>query len=163
MSKFLLGVLLWCSLIFSGAVSADPIGSPAADFSAQTLGGQAFQLSALKGQPILLKIGTTWCPSCRTQAKTIDKVRPFLVENGVRLVDVFIDETARSVERYYRAGGYKKADAIILDNGSAYEQYNVYVIPRVLLIDEDFNIVRDGGDLSARQLKSLVTDMVEGR
>ena len=90
MSKFLLGVLLWCSLIFSGAVSADPIGSPAADFSAQTLGGQAFQLSALKGQPILLKIGTTWCPSCRTQAKTIDKVRPFLVENGVRLVDVFI-------------------------------------------------------------------------
>lgn len=162
MKRFLIFVvvagLVLCSALPVLAVSA---GQLAPDFQGQTLEGKEFKLSDFKGELILLKIGTTWCPSCRTQAKTLDSLHQYLAEKGVRVVDVFVDESKRTVSKYFRKTGYQKPAAVVLDSGAAHKAYNVYVIPRVVLIDKDFNVVRDGDALSANTLKQKIEAMVK--
>lgn len=140
---------------------AVPVGDQAPDFQASTLAGKDFRLSDYRGELILLKIGTTWCPSCKTQTQAIDTIRPFLADNDVRYIDVYIDESAASVTRYFDKGRYQRPTAVVLDTGQAHRAYNVYVIPRLLLIDRDFRVVRDGDALPAGKLKRLVEKYLE--
>jgi hypothetical protein len=44
------------------------------------------------------------------------------------------------------------AQAVILDDGTALKAYNVYLIPRVILIDQAFKIRRDGSLIPAKDL-----------
>ena len=162
--KRTLAIAVIAGLILFNAVSAFAVsvGELAPDFQGETLAGEEFRLSDYKGQPILLKIGTTWCPSCKTQGKAIDSLHPYLEEKGVRFVDVFIDESKSSVAKYFAKGGYHKPAAIVLDEGAAHRAYNVYVIPRLLLIGSDFRVVRDGDPLPAGKLKRLIEKMLQG-
>lgn len=142
-------------------VSAVTVGNVAPDFQGKTLDGKDFKLSDFKGQPILLKIGTTWCPSCRVQTKAVDTLHQYFVEKGVRFVDVFIDESEKSVRKYFDKGGYNDPAAIVLDeDNEAYKAYNVYVIPRLILIDKDFVVHRDSDTISARNLKKKIEKML---
>ncbi|MDT8419841.1 MAG: TlpA disulfide reductase family protein [Desulfuromonadales bacterium] len=162
--KRTLAIAVIAGLIVLGAISAYAVsvGEPAPDFQGVTLAGEEFRLSAYKGQPILLKIGTTWCPSCKTQGKAIDSLQTYLEEKGVRFIDVFIDESKSSVTEYFAKAGYHEPTAIVLDEGAAHRAYNVYVIPRLLLIDKDFRVVRDGDPLPAGKLKKLIDKMLQG-
>lgn len=153
---FSLALVLGMFFCATVAMSAVPAGDHAPDFQGKTLEGKDFQLSDYKGEYVLLKIGTTWCPSCRDQTKAINSLYPYLEEKGVKFVDVFVDESERSVKKYFKKGKYRKPDVIILDEGPAYKAYNVYVIPRLILIDRDFKVVRDGDALSAKKLRVLL-------
>lgn len=162
--KRLLAFVIIAGLILFGAISAQAVsvGELAPDFQGKTLEGKDFRLADYKGEPILLKIGTTWCPSCREQTKSIDSMHEYLAEKGVRFVDVFIDESESSVNKFFNKGKYRKPSAIILDEGAVHKAYNVYVIPRLVLIDRDFNVARDGDTMSARNLKQQIEKMLKG-
>jgi len=160
--KRLLAFVILAGLILCNAdsVQAVGVGETAPDFQGKTLEGKSFSLADYKGEPILLKIGTTWCPSCREQAKSIDSIHEYLAEKGVRFVDVFIDESEASVKKYFNKGNYRKPSIIVLDDGAVHKAYNVYVIPRLVLIDKDFKVVRDGDTTSARNLIKKIEKML---
>ena len=119
----------------------------------ETLSGAHFNLDSLKGKPILLKIGTTWCGTCRMQSKTINELRGFMGENGVHYVEVFIQESSKKVKQYFSDRSYQLPDTSILDNGDISKKLNVYLIPRIILIDRDFKVYRDGDTISKKNLK----------
>ncbi len=123
------------------------------DLSGKTIDGDNFRLSSLKGEPIILKIGTTWCPSCRIQTKTINGMQEFLEQNNIHFVDVFIQENEKTVRKYFSTGSFTLPETIILDNGEFHKKLNVYVIPRVILIDKDFKVYLDGDTISEQSLK----------
>lgn len=156
--KRLLALALLAGLIICSAVTASAVqvGQPAPDFEGKTIDGKDFKLSDYKGQIVLLKIGTTWCPSCRLQTKAVDSLHDFMAENGVRFIDVFVDESEKSVRKYFKKGEFHLPTEIIMDEGAAHKAYNVYVIPRLVLIDKEFKVVRDGDTISAKNLKKKI-------
>ncbi len=125
-----------------------------------TLEGEPFDLSSFKDGPILLKIGTTWCDACRTQYQEISNLGGYLKENGIRFVEVFIQEKKKTVSKYFTKGKGLLPDAVVLDNGDIHKALNVYLIPRVILIDKNYRVYRDGSVLSEDELKQKLTAML---
>ncbi len=129
--------------------------------SGKTLTGETFDFSSLKGHPVLLKVGTTWCPTCGQEAAEIEQIRDFLAENGIKYVEVFIQETASTVRSYLDREGHRKPDVVILDDGAIGKALNIYQIPRVLMIDSNMIVYRDGRPLLAKTLQQELQKMVE--
>jgi peroxiredoxin len=71
------------------------IGELAPDFSGVAADGTPFRLSALRGQPVLLKFFRgLWCPYCIAELKDLAVVASRFEELGVKLVAVSSDRPA---------------------------------------------------------------------
>ena len=155
--------LLLLALLLSVSAHAVESGSPAPDFTLQTLDGKVVHLSDFKGQPILLKLATTWCPTCRQQTQEILAVGDFLTKNKVMVVEVFVEDSPQMVRDYLKGRQYSMPHTILLDDGSVVKAYNVFVIPRTILIDRDFKVRRDGSLMPASELSAALQRIVAGK
>ena len=134
------------------------VGDTPPDFTLTSLDGEQVSLSDFKGRVIILKLATTWCPTCKQQTETFLANDRFLAEHGVVVIDVFVQDSEKMVRKYLGDRKYRMTFVPLVDSGQAYRAYNVYLIPRVLVIDREFKVLRDGGQLSSSQLRSLVKE-----
>src|SRR5689334_15761188 len=58
----------------AGRIPAPQQGFLAPDFELKTPTGEVVNLSDLRGQAVLVNLWATWCPPCRTEMETIEKV-----------------------------------------------------------------------------------------
>ena len=58
----------------AGKVPAPQQGFLAPDFELKTTTGETVKLSDLRGQPVLVNLWATWCPPCRAEMRSIEKV-----------------------------------------------------------------------------------------
>lgn len=129
------------------------VGSPPPDFQLTTLEGKSFRLSEHKGELIILKLATTWCPSCRQQGVELDEAAPLLKARNIRLVEVFLQDTEAMVRDYLAETSFESPFDAMLDDGQVLKAYSIYLIPRVILIDSEFKVLRDGANLTAGQIE----------
>lgn len=132
------------------------VGSEAPDFKLSDLEGNEVKLSDFKGQIIILKLGTTWCPDCVGQSADLLKMGPRLKEQGMVLVDVFLQENRRSVRKFLKGKDFVMPMVPLLDDGQAHRAYQVYLIPRLVIIDQQFRIVHDGLRLKPEELQEKI-------
>jgi len=132
-------------------------------FSGKDLDGGTFELSSLKGTPVVIKIGTTWCGTCQEQEREIGKISGYLKDNGIHYVDIFIQESASKVRKYLSKDGRPMPDTVILDDGDIARSVNVYLIPRVILLDRDHKVYRDGDPLSSKNLQKQLQAILNNR
>ena len=85
----------------SGAASgaAPVIGQPAPDFAAALSNGTALKLSDLRGKPVWLTFGASWCQPCRAENPDIEATHQ-AVGDTVTVVQVYMDEDASTVNDY---------------------------------------------------------------
>ncbi len=162
MKKSFLAPLITFLLIFFMAAPAWSLeqGTVPPDFQLSDLDGKEFRLSEHKGEVMILKLATTWCPTCRQQSADFHEIGDFLKENNIRLVEVFVQDSEKMVREYIENEDYPMAFDAILDDGRVLKDYSVYLIPRVLLIGPDFTISRDGNMLPADELKKELEKLV---
>jgi len=134
------------------------VGAPAPGFTLPTVQGQKVSLSDFKGHPVLMKIGTTWCPGCIALGKELAKLGEYLEERGVVVLDVFVQDSKVMVEKYLHEGQQPKTYHALLDNGTVHVGYNVYLIPRLLIIDADQVVQLDsaGREVSDEDIRAVV-------
>lgn len=158
--KICITALLALLLTVPSSALALKQGEPLPELSGTTLEGKELNINSLKGQPILLKVGTTWCPTCGQQTKEIDKLRTYLTEHDVQYIEVFVQEQAKNVEQFFSKKNHQQPDVVILDQGNIARALNLYLIPRLLLIDKNFKVYRDGDPLMAEDLKQELQKML---
>jgi peroxiredoxin len=134
------------------------VGEVAPDFKLQSLTGEDVSLSDFKGRLVLLKLATTWCPTCKLLSAEIKKIGDFLKEQDVVVLEVFVQDSEKTIKKYL--GDHKPPMTFhaLLDDGQAYEAYNVYLIPRFLLIDKE-QVVRfdsSGRTMKADDIRAMV-------
>ena len=137
------------------ALAVEP-GSQAPDLSLKTLDGKVVHLSDFKGRPILLKLATTWCATCRQQGEEILSIEDFLAKNDVMVVEVFVEDSPQMVLDYLKGRHATMPDTVLMDDGSAIKSYNVFLIPRTILIDRNFIVRRDGSLMPASELEAAI-------
>ncbi|HEY5674077.1 MAG TPA: TlpA disulfide reductase family protein [Malonomonas sp.] len=162
-----MSVCKWITLSFFGILLSLPLSAAALqkaetfpELTGETLTGAEFDLASLKGEPILLKVGTSWCGTCREQTKSISKLSDFMTENGIRYVDVFVQESQATVEKYFKKNNYQLPEIVLLDRGAIAKKLNIYLIPRIILIDKNFKVYRDGDTISEKSLKKELQQML---
>jgi thiol-disulfide isomerase/thioredoxin len=134
-------LLFIVSCLAPAAAIAIETGAQAPDFKLKSLQGEDVSLTDFKGRLILLKLATTWCPSCKELSAEIEKVGAFLKEKNVVVLDVFVQDSPEMIEKYLGDTEPPMSFYALLDDGQVYDAYNVYLIPRLLLIDAE-QIVR---------------------
>ena len=154
--KFIICLLTLVLTLPTSAFALFSNGDDAPDFTAQSLKGETVRLSDHRGNPILLEMGTTWCPSCKEQAHQIDKIRDFLKGKGVTYISVFLADPVASIEGYLKDEKLAPPDQVLIDDGEARSNYLVLSIPRIILIDSQFRIIFDDMVLNADQLKTRI-------
>ena len=138
------------------------VGDLPPDFSATAINGAAVSMAALKGQPVWLTFGASWCPDCRAEATdlqaTYAKYRPL----GLAVLGVFIQEDQAAVLDYAKRVGF--TFPMVADpSGTIADLYRTYGIPLHLFIGRD-GLIRDVriGRLSPGDMEQLVQQLVKG-
>lgn len=155
-----LGILL-VGLVATSPVSAVETGTEPPDFKLANLEGKMVRLADFRGQTIILKLATTWCPSCKQQLKEFAKIEKFLLDNKITLIEVYVDEPEETIREYIKNNDFKLPHVTLIDDGQVARAYRLYTIPRVLLIDKDFKVQRDRGLIVASDLQKMLQEMLK--
>ena len=156
---FIILLVLFFCLVPVVGFSAD-VGMQAPDFKLKSLDGQEVSLSDFKGRLVLLKLGTTWCPTCKQLAAQINKVGDLLKQKDAVFLDVFVQDSEKTIKKYLGDTKHPMTFHALLDDGQAYEAYNVYLIPRLLVVDAEQVIRFDsaGRNISADDISAMVEE-----
>ena len=153
-------VLLALFCLVPIAALAVATGETAPDFKLQDMTGEDVSLSDFKGRLVLLKLATTWCSTCKQLSAEIKKIGEFLKEQDVVILEVFVQDSEKTIKKYLGDHQPPMTFHALLDDGQAYKAYNVYLIPRFLLIDEE-QVVRfdsSGRNVMADDIRSMVLE-----
>jgi len=154
---FILTVLFFAPL----QTWAVEVGKPAPGFTAKTVDGKSVSLADFKGKVVVLKLATTWCPSCKVLSKELASLGDFFKERDVAVLEVFVQDTPEMVTRYFDGQHFPMTHQSLLDDDmQVYRGYGVYLIPRLLIIDREQTVRYDNGNaanvIPAAEIKKLV-------
>jgi peroxiredoxin len=128
------GGLTPVSLPGNASGAAPVVGQPAPDFTATTADGKPFKLSDLKGKPVWLTFGASWCQPCRAENPDIEATFEKVKASGVQVVQVYMAESASAVNDYANRVGITYTKVPDPDQRLA-DGYRILGIPTHYFID----------------------------
>jgi len=148
----------------SGTVAAPQQGFLAPDFNVQTTTGESVRLSDYRGQAVLVNLWATWCPPCRAEMKSIDKVYKEYTDKGlvVLAVNMTYQDDASKVMPFVTAEGL--TFPILLDeSGDVGHAYQLRSLPSSFFIGRD-GIIHEviiGGPMAEALLRTRVEEILK--
>jgi cytochrome c biogenesis protein CcmG, thiol:disulfide interchange protein DsbE len=130
------------------------------DFQGTTIDGKTVSLSQLKGQPVWLTFGASWCGDCRAEAPDLEATYAKFKGQGLVVLQVSIQEDAAAVQEYAKRVGFTFTMVPDPDTRIA-DAYHILGIPTHYFIGRDGVIreVRLGG-LKPAEMERLVGEIV---
>lgn len=140
----------------SNAGSAPKTNHTPPDFTATSVDGKPVSLSSLKGHPVWLTFGASWCSACQAEAPDIEAAYERAKPAGVVVVAVFISEDAATVSDYGKRIGLQFTQ-VADPNTTIASAYRVLGIPAHFFIDKTgvLRSVRTGSMSPERMDKAL--------
>jgi thiol-disulfide isomerase/thioredoxin len=159
-----LGILaVLVALVGAGWVMRDEflpveVGTEAPGFTATDLQGRPVSLDDLRGQVVLLNIWATWCPPCREEMPSMQRLHERLGSAGLRIVAVSVDAAPGRIDPSGHAGGdvaefaqrFGLTFPIWRDpSGSVERIYRTTGVPESFVVDRSGTIIKKviGGTL----------------
>lgn len=127
------------------------VGTPAPAFAARDLRGSPVALQQLRGQVVLLNIWATWCPPCREEMPSMERLQRRLGPEGLRIVAVSIDAEPGASDASGNPGGdvaafareFGLTFAVWRDaSGGIQRLYRTTGVPESFVIDRSGTIIK---------------------
>jgi len=119
-------------------VQAEPRPLPPLGF--QDGDGNATDLAQLRGNVVLLNVWATWCPPCRKEMPSLDRLQGQLAGEGLRVVALSIDKGAAglpAVKAFYASLGIRNLRVYNDPEGNAGFELGAPGVPVTFLIDRE--------------------------
>jgi cytochrome c-type biogenesis protein len=108
----------------------------APDVQFQTLAGQPFRLSELRGSVVLLNFWATWCIPCREEIPVLNAMQHDLEAQGLKIVGASLEDTAAGVQAYQKE--VRKFEyPVVLGGTDAQARFGKTALPMTYLIDRE--------------------------
>ncbi|HLO29510.1 MAG TPA: TlpA disulfide reductase family protein [Anaerolineales bacterium] len=148
----------------SGRIPAPQQGFLAPDFELKTTTGESVRLSDLRGQAVLVNLWATWCPPCRAEMKTIEKVYREYKDKGLMVlaVNMTYQDDPLAVAPFVTDQGLNFP--ILLDEtGTMASDYQLHSLPSSFFIRRDGRIgeVVIGGPMSEALLRTRLENILK--
>ena len=115
--------------------------SLAPDFAVPDLTGQAVRLSGLRGKVVLVNLWTTWCPPCREEMPSMERLYQRLRDRGFVLLAISQDEGGKAVvEPFVRELGLT-FPVLVDPEHQVGDRYEVWGYPESFIIDREGRVV----------------------
>ena len=148
--------------LFAGCTSKDKESATATapDFTLQDVSGKNVRLADLKGRVVLLEFWATWCPPCRAEIPTIERLHTQYGSKGLTILAVSLDEGGWDGVKAF-AAEHKITYTVLKGTEEVSSKYMVRLIPTMFLIDKQGIIKKQsmggGSDDSLEQeIKALL-------
>ncbi len=138
-SKLVFIILI--AILGLGMGKAPQVDSKMVDFSLSDLNNQEVKLSDLKGKVVFLNFWATWCPPCRKEMPSMQKLHDRFAKEEFIMLAVSIDRSGiEQVGPFIKKNGY--TFPVLLDStGKVASQYKVKGIPATFIIDKKGKLV----------------------
>jgi cytochrome c biogenesis protein CcmG/thiol:disulfide interchange protein DsbE len=149
------GLMMLCALLCSGAALARP-PELAPDFSRPALSGEPVQLSAYRGEVVLLNYWASWCAPCIEELPLLSQWQRHYAPAGLRIIGVSMDDDVETVKRFLRK--HPAPYPIIMGDAELGRSYGgVLGLPMSFLIDAWGRIVaRYSGEIDPARVKAAI-------
>ncbi len=123
-------------------------GDMAPAFRVEALAGDTARLSDWAGHVILLNVWATWCPPCRREMPSLERLHRRLADEGLRVVAVSVDDPAGGRTVRQMVSGFVEEHGltfpVLLDPGGRSVElvYGTPGLPTTFLIDRQGRIRR---------------------
>jgi cytochrome c-type biogenesis protein len=125
----------------AGAPTASATFPPAPNVEFQTLDGQSFRLSSLRGRVVLLNFWATWCVPCRAEIPEFNAMQNELEARGLSVVGVSVSpvDTSGAIQSFQK--DVKQAYLVLRGAEEIGEQFgNGPGLPVTYLLDREGRI-----------------------
>ncbi len=116
------------------------MNAPAPDFTLRDMNGNTITLSSLKGKVVLLNFWATWCPPCKAEMPTMNKLYNEIRGRGLEIIAVSTDNSLSTI-RNYLAKNPLDFPVVHDEKNQLSRQYRVFSMPTTFLIDRNGIIV----------------------
>ncbi len=155
---------IFVSADYSGASTSGKIAAPqqgflAPNFELKTPTGESVKLSSLRGQAVLVNLWATWCPPCRAEMQSIEKMYQEYKDQGFTVLAVNMtrqDDPSAVIPFANKLG---LTFPILLDEtGEVQHAYQLQSLPSSFFIRRDGTIseVVIGGPMSEALLRTRI-------
>jgi len=143
------------------------VGSTAPDFKAVELpSGRPATIENYRGKVVLLNIWATWCPPCKVEMPSMERLHKKLAGTDFELVAVSVDEEDSSVVNKF-VQEYGLTFPVLHDQGGSIRQiYQTTGVPESFVIDRDGVIVKKvigAADWDAPVNENLIRRLLDAR
>lgn len=142
---------------------APQAGFPAPGFALESLSGDSVILGELRGVPVVLNFWATWCPPCRAEMRTIERVYQEYRASGLVILAVnatYQDDPVRAAEF---PADFGLTYPILMDRtGALAAMYQVRSLPTTFFIDRR-GIIREivvGGPMAEALLRTRIDSVL---
>jgi peroxiredoxin len=113
---------------------------PAADFTVRGLTGQSLRLAGSRGSAVLLNFWATWCPPCREEMPSMERLYQRHKGRGFTVLALSIDRNVGAIAPFVKE--LQLTFPIGLDpEGAVAKLYRVRALPTTVLIDRFGQVV----------------------
>lgn len=139
------GLLLSAEASFaSGGVAFTPVpGYPSAPkLRLLNMDGQVVNLEKLRGQVVLVNFWATWCPPCRREMPSLQRLWQKLGKSGLQIVAVNVGEDAETVLAFMGTLDESPTFPIVFDKNSAVMRtWPLKGLPTTFIVDKKGHII----------------------
>ena len=116
------------------------VNSKAPAFTLKDLNGKTVPLSAFKGKVVLLNFFATWCPPCKAEMPSLNKLLRALKQRGLEVVVISSDRSVNDLKDYLSKNKFDFP--VLLDaDRSTTKKYRVFSMPTTFLINKNGLVV----------------------
>lgn len=134
---------------------------PAPRFSSMTLEGKKMGNDDFKGKLVVLNFWATWCPPCRLEMPSMERLYQEFNGKGLEVVAINFMEREKAIKSFLKENGF--TFPVLLDkNGEISRNYGVHGLPVTYLIARNGNLLarsmgyKDWYKPEARELISML-------
>jgi cytochrome c biogenesis protein CcmG/thiol:disulfide interchange protein DsbE len=148
----------------AGNIPAPQAGFSAPDFTLMTPSGKSYTLSKLRGQAVLVNLWATWCPPCRAEMPTIEKMYQEYKDQGfiVLAVDMTYQDDPFAVVPFTKEFGLT-FPILLEETGDVAAAYQLRSLPSSFFINRTGIIseVVIGGPMSEALLRTRIEEILK--
>ncbi|WP_455217038.1 peroxiredoxin family protein [Kaarinaea lacus] len=142
----LLRALLIIAVVFPTLILAEstvlhPVSEevPAPDFVLKDINGDVHHLSGYRGKVLIVNFWATWCPPCRFELPSMERLWQKTHDQGVAMLAINLGEDEDTIFTF--TSDYPVSFPLLLDRDSSVtREFSVLGIPTSFIIDTQGNI-----------------------
>ena len=122
-----------------GVIKVPPAKDPVA-INLKDVDGKNVSISDFKGNIVFLNFWTTWCPTCRIEMPSMEKLHQKLKNYNFTMVTINLQESASQVKAFFKE--FKLTFTALLDStGEVGASFGIRAIPTTYILDKTGRII----------------------
>ena len=122
-----------------GVIKVPPTKDPVR-INLEDMNGKSISISDFRGKIVFLNFWTTWCPACRIEMPSMEKLHQKLKNKDFAIVTVNLRESASKVKAFFKE--FKLTFSALLDStGLVAASFGMRSIPTTYILDKTGRVI----------------------